>query len=429
MIKSLENIFKTKRVQRIQNNKQLQGGIILFVMFLSEIIISVVFYPSPQRVNNPLPVELQEIEKSIKEARNKTDPFVQERFIQQEARKLKLTSDEYKKLYALRKRDSEMLPDAPDSLIEQVKWFYQRLSREQRFKVIGIWGVRIIQGFSSLAILLGVGRFLWEIPRREREAKYQAWQVIHTAHGQKVSGARISALEDLQEQGESLAGLTLEEGANLNDINLSGADLSGADLSKADLSGAILSDADLRDTKLIGSKLIGSKLIGANLRYAKLEDADLTGADLRGADLIRADLRGAKLGVAILIRTNLSGSNLSKANLSEANLSEANLIRTDLSGADLIRADLRGADLSGADLSGADLSGAKLGGADLSSTNLSSANFRGAYLRNVIFDKADIHKTIFDRGSGLTEDRERDLEERGAIFEVPIMPIDPPLSP
>ena len=97
MIKSLNNIFKTKAVQRIQNNKLLKGVIILLLV----LITSAALFPSPQRANNPLPAELQEIDKSIKEARNKTDPFVRERFIQQEARKLKLTSEEYKKLYAL----------------------------------------------------------------------------------------------------------------------------------------------------------------------------------------------------------------------------------------------------------------------------------------------------------------------------------------
>ena len=436
MIKSLKNILKTKEVQRIQNNKLLRGVILVVVMLFAAFIVSVAFFPSPQSINSQLPAELQEIDKSIKEARNKTDPFVRERFIQQEARKLKLTSDEYKKLYTLRKGNSEMLPDAPHSPFDWVKWFYQDLSREQRFKVIEIWAVRIIPAFSSLTIVFGVIQFLRKIFRREKEAIYQAWQVIHTAHGQKVSGARIVALEDLQKQGESLAGLTLEEGANLSDINLSKADLSkanlrGADLSKADLRGADLRGADLSKANLRGVDLSDAKLGGADLSYADLSKANLRGAilsvaDLRNTKFIGADLIGADLSVAKLGSADLSKADLRGANLSYAYLSDANLIRTDLRGADLSGSDLSDANLRGANLSDTDLIHTNLRGADLSDANLSGADLSDTDLKNAIFDKADICKTIFDGAIGLTEDQQRDLEQRGAIFDVKVIP---PLTP
>lgn len=363
MIESLKNILKTKTVQRIQKSKPLQGVIIAFFLLIASAIV----WPSPKRQDSVLSTELQEIDRSITEARKKTDPFIRERFIQQEARKLKLNSDEYKKLYTLRKQDTETLPDAPSSPIEQVSWFYQGLTYEQRWTLMRIWLLWGFEKSSTLTILFVGGRFLWEIPRREREAKYQAWQVIHTAHGQEVSGARIAALEDLREQGESLDGLTLEEGADLGGINLTKANLRGAKLSRANLTGANLFGANLND---------------AYLNDAYLNEAKLTGAKLTGADLSKAKLRGA---------------------------------------------DLRGGSLSNANLSGSDLSGADLSNADLGFTNLRNANLNGANLRNAVlwatklsgtnFDKTIVKGTKFGSGRELTEDQKQDLRQRGAIFE------------
>jgi uncharacterized protein YjbI with pentapeptide repeats len=159
-----------------------------------------------------------------------------------------------------------------------------------------IWILGLVPNFT---ILFVGARFLWEIPQREKQAKYQAWGVVHTAHGQKVSGARISALEDLRNQGESLAGLRLEHDANL----------AGIDLSKADLSGAILVGVDLRC-----SNLSRTYLIRANLSYANLSDIDLSSTYLNNANLSNANLSGANFGDSNLGGVNLSGANFSGAN-------------------------------------------------------------------------------------------------------------------
>ena len=218
-----------------------------------------------------------------------------------------------------------------------------------------LWG---FEKSSTLTILFVGGRFLWEIPRREREAKYQAWQVIHTAHGQR-SGARIAALEDLCEQGESLNGLTLEGCIDLSRINLTKANLSRANLSAANLSGA----------NLHGANLHGANLHGANLTEANLFGANLTGAYLRGADLRGADLRWA----------DLSGANLTEADLSGANLGS-----------------LLGVGLTGVGLTGADIFSLSFG---------------------TEFYKTVIKNTKFGSGRELTEDQKQDLRQRGAIFE------------
>ena len=110
--------------------------------------------------------------------------------------------------------------------------------------------------------------------------------------------------------------------------------------------------------------------------------ADWSLANLRGADLRGADLRGANLLIA-----NLHEADLSEANLGLANLRTSDLRRTDLRGADLLMADLCGADLR-------------------------EANLRGASLNGV-----SVYRTQFSFAKGLSENRVRDLMQKGAIFE------------
>lgn len=168
----------------------------------------------------------------------------------------------------------------------------------------------------------------------------------------------------------TLAGLNPAEdfaGGKLWGSNLSGVDFSGANLRGVKLRGADLSDADLSEADLTGARLAGADLSGA-----LLSDANLAGADLHRCSLALANLSGA----------NLADANLEEANLSNVNLSDANLSNTNLSGADLHEAGLVLTNLTGADLKGAKVTAAR-----------------------------------FKKDSGLSEDMERDLKARGAIFE------------
>lgn len=97
-----------------------------------------------------------------------------------------------------------------------------------------------------------------------------------------------------------------------------------------------------------------------------------------------------------MIKFRLYGRNLRNADLSNANLSNANL-----SGANLIGAFIENADLSGANLNDADLSNANLVGVKMSGTNLNGVKVQGA---------------IFGDNIDLSKDVERDLENKGAIF-------------
>jgi hypothetical protein len=125
----------------------------------------------------------------------------------------------------------------------------------------------------EVIVVLWGARQLW-LGRGERErdaqeaaviarkaANYQPWQVVNSAQGKGGSGGRIDALQDL----------------NRNEVSLAGVQLDGAWLEGLSLPGADLRRASLR----------GANLRGADLRRANLERADLRGADLTGAHLSR----------------------------------------------------------------------------------------------------------------------------------------------
>lgn len=153
--------------------------------------------------------------------------------------------------------------------------------------------IKILEG-----VVISFGAFqLWvnRTERREAEtrsaalarkaANYQAWQVVNGAHGKGGSGGRIDALQDLVDNGVSLASVRLE-GAWLEGIVLPKAHLPHASLSEARLVGANLAEtslerADLRGAQLDGAILKGAFLRGANVAGASLATADLTGADLK----------------------------------------------------------------------------------------------------------------------------------------------------
>ncbi len=313
-----ETLLKSKFVSRLKQNNGLMTGLKIGSSLFVLLLLSIAFYPENKQENSLESQELKDLisktKNSIEAVNKKTDPFVRELMIQSESKKLEIKPDEYKKLLALQKSNPDLLPDVRrDNLLSPIVWFYQDLSRSQRFKLTGqglLWFFGVLP---NLTILYVGWKFLQEIPQRERQAKYQAWQVIHTSHSQKVCGARIAALEDLVEQGESLSGLTLENGADLSKANLEYANLSGANLWNANLSGANLKGSDLESSWLNGVNFVGSRLKGAYLTCANLESADLFVANLEGANLKYTKLKGANLK-----STKLDGANLSGADFEDA---------------------------------------------------------------------------------------------------------------
>ncbi len=136
----------------------------------------------------------------------------------------------------------------------------------------------------------------------------------------------------------------------------------------------------------------------ANLNPAQ----DFAGSSLRGTTLSAVDFSSANLD-----RTNFRGANLSDVDFSDANLQNAKFGGADLSGAFLGNADLSGADLHKASLALANLSGANLSGANLLEVNLTNTNFSGA----------KVEAARFGNNSGMDEEIQVNLQQRGAIFE------------
>ncbi|MCP4263498.1 MAG: pentapeptide repeat-containing protein [Planctomycetes bacterium] len=240
----------------------------------------------------------------------------------------------------------------PEWLCERVSYF------------LGRWAFLDILGHAGrLTILVAVIFYFAEAGNRRKVRHYQAWQLIYAAQGKVNSSGRIEALQDLNKDGISLAGLDISqtnlqkiylENADLSDANLAGADLTNANLAKANLEAAKLSKANLRRANLARANfhnayLSGSNFYDANLAGAVLVRASIVRAYLIDANLIGADLTNANLTGADLRRANLAGANLD-GELGEANLTEANLSKANLAGAILTRTDLTGANLKEADL-------------------------------------------------------------------------------
>jgi BTB/POZ domain-containing protein KCTD9 len=183
-------------------------------------------------------------------------------------------------------------------------------------------GCHVLADVGRLSLLLGVIFYCWGVLHRRKQAHYAAWQVINAAYGHRSNGGRIEALQDLNRDQVSLAGLAADH-AYLVSINLP--------------------NASLGDASLQGANLFGATLQGADLSNADLQEADLGRATLQGADLGNANLQEAFLFGARLQGANLFGATLQGADLSNAVLQEANLGKATLQGANLAGADLRGA--------------------------------------------------------------------------------------
>jgi uncharacterized protein YjbI with pentapeptide repeats len=200
-------------------------------------------------------------------------------------------------------------------------------------KLLGRWAfLEIMEYLGRLAVLVVVIFWFLESDDRkqakqdQRKAKqYQAWQVINSAQGQKSSGGRIDALQDLVKDGVSLKGIDISN-ANLPRIELRNANLAKGNFSEAYLAGSNLSGANLGEANLFRTNLFITDLSETNLYKANLSGAVLLCVDLSGANLGEANLSEAKLYKANLSGADLRIANLSGASLPEANLKNANLL-------------------------------------------------------------------------------------------------------
>lgn len=194
----------------------------------------------------------------------------------------------------------------------QIPFIFPEWICEEVLKFLKRWALLDILGLAGrFTVLVAVIFYIVGCHERQRQAEnqrktkqYQAWQVISAAQGKPGDLGRKIALQDLNRDGISLAGVDISN-ATLKILNLENADLSEAILSEAILidanfSGANLFRADLYDADLHKVNLSDAYLVLATLDKAYLTFADLHNANLKYADLSDADLRYADLSGAIL---------------------------------------------------------------------------------------------------------------------------------
>ena len=162
----------------------------------------------------------------------------------------------------------------------------------------------------------------------------------------------------------------------------------------------------------LAQDFVGAKLVATDLRDIDLSGVNLSHTNLRGSDLTDTDLNSANLSGASLAGADLSGAMLGDANLKGTNLQRCSLALANLGGANLAGANLQGANLGNANLSDADLTDANLAGADLHQAGLVLTTLTGANLEG-----ANVTAARFKKDKGISEEMERDLKQRGAIFE------------
>ncbi|MFB2968564.1 pentapeptide repeat-containing protein [Aerosakkonema sp. BLCC-F183] len=305
---------------------------------------------------------IDELRESFTKVYDGPDRLQREYDLAREAERLNMPLDTYRRFYELRGEEPIDPYPKPKNWREigstWAKWLIH-LPKKKKLALLRKGVFKLVQSGVVITVVCAFGSYIWEAPKRQKQVHYQAWQIINSAK-ERTSGGRIEALQDLNDDGVSLAGLNAK-GVFLAKINLEGADLYKAELSEAYLDRANLAKANL---------------IGASLTNASLSQANLIKANLFRAKLDRTDLSQAKLYQASLNEVNLSEADLEEANLTGALLKKANLSKTTLYGAIF-----RGADLDKANLQGAELCGTVFDTAGKSNRIVERegcADFRGA---------------------------------------------------
>lgn len=175
--------------------------------------------------------------------------------------------------------------------------------------------LEVLEYLGSFSVLVAVVLFFHESGDRIKQKHYQAWQVINTAQGKGGNGGRVEAMQELNTDRVSLAGIDVA-GAFLQGVTLPRAHLLRSNFSSSDARDSNFQSADLSDANLSSANFRNSNFRGSQLPRVRLNDADLWGADLSGADLSEAVLDNADLRFANL--TNFHWQNI--ASLRGANV-------------------------------------------------------------------------------------------------------------
>ncbi|WP_233809379.1 pentapeptide repeat-containing protein [Paraburkholderia sp. HP33-1] len=271
---------------------------------------------------------IKRIRESFESVYDGPNRFYHEYTLQQAANNLKIPVDDYRALYELR-HDTPFPPFPQAGSWKRIPgvWlsWWKILPGKQRWLLLQTCirkgFSKAIKGGAALAVVAAIAHYLWTIPERAAQAeaqveqsRFQAWQLIISANGQRINGGRIEALESLARQNVNLGGLEAPD-AYFVGINLFRANLHDSNFSRAILGGANLEGAGLQRALLEGT-YFGV----ANLRHAMLP-----AANLKNAMFLSTNLQGAYLRAANLEGTKFPNANLESANLTETKglLSEA----------------------------------------------------------------------------------------------------------
>ena len=277
------------------------------------------------RMTNNHPT-IDELRDSFNRVYQGPDRLQREYDLVMEAELLGVPLDTYRQLYELRWEEAIAPYPRPKKWWcapgDWGKWIWH-LPLKKKIALGRKGVVKLVQSGVIVTVALSLGRYVWEAPKREKLAHYEAWQMINSATGQKTSGGRIDALQDLVKDKVSLQGLNTS-GANLEGIKLQNADLRNANFHNAILRNANLIGASLRNAVFDDVVAYNNK-VSLGLFHGNYLEASLHVTDLRGAKLRGADLRGAIFGDAELRGADLRGAVLSGADFTNTNLVEANL--------------------------------------------------------------------------------------------------------
>ncbi|MFM6022683.1 MAG: pentapeptide repeat-containing protein, partial [Dolichospermum sp.] len=289
-----------------------------------------------------------------------SDPLTREyqfALLEKEAEKAGLSAETYRRLYETYLQNKEHIPQYPQiwwSLIEWVSWFLKFPKNIKLRLLKTILSIALEKGvLISLAVTLF--KYFQEAPKRQQQDHYQAWEIINSASGQKASGGRIEALEELNKDGVKLWNLVVDK-----------ADLSGIRLGKGQLAYTSFKNARLGCIE-VEKKEKCSSFRKANLYKAQFQNAYLYHIDFQGTNLIDANLQKADLEKAELQNASLYKANFEKAQLPDAKFQ----------GADLENTNFKDAIICG-DIFDESTSSKKTICANFSGANFSGANFIGA---------------------------------------------------
>lgn len=267
-------------------------------------------------------LELETVVKNLEHSFNQVtsieDPVKQEYKILQEAKKLDIPPETYRRMFESYCLESgKVLKEEKYSWLNPLRFLDQRLGDFVKWcENVSLYSLATVIG--QFTLLAAMGAYFIEAPQREQQALDDARLEVRNQKGVEHSDSRIEAIEKLNKSCQSLLGESAPK-ANLEGIELNKCykfqlewagiaqwppqfyRYEGINLSRMDLSGVNLS--------------------GANLEGANLEKANLEGANLERVNLKRANLKGANLKGAVLRAANLEKANLEEANLDSSRMS------------------------------------------------------------------------------------------------------------